>query len=350
MYIKRSPEIYKTRITFWMSFSSQLEPNEFLVLKDTTCHMAEQTAGKQIKIIPSAVRITNLNVYLEPYYGFEAPKKVSLSSITQFAQSTVNDCPVLDIICDDPSKSMHVYISEESNLKAFATILSQICGSTEEGQDYCNIFCRNLRKSICSFNSINDFYRNLNSKPIKDHDFMKISDSHIKDAISDINHAFEHSFNPFNIVADFMNSTPEIFFSLIIIIALFLSALFNYVTFGSFVSLLFVLLLVIIGLMKVTGNDIRLDKFDEKETIKPLQPYVKARNKFAENIEIRLLWKDPRSTLRLATFLLIVALMHVVFDPLFILFIALAGLAFVQRWDPFHVGSFSTMLSHLILW
>jgi hypothetical protein len=59
---------------------------------------------------------------------------------------------------------------------------------------------------------------------------------------------------------------------------------------------------------------------------------------------------DRSASVQLGAFFLMLLLLFLLFDPTFLLFGSLVGLAFLDRWSAFGIQPLSTLLSHLILW
>ena len=105
--------------------------------------------------------------------------------------------------------------------------------------------------------------------------------------------------------------------------------------------------------ISVTGTRRKaLEKLEvgDSDARQPMKAFVAASNQFREMIANRFFWYNRMESLEVVGFLVLVLLLFMIFEPYVLLIVSLVGLAFFDRWDPFHLGSLPTILSHLFLW
>ena len=330
-----------------------LEDGEFLVLDDESTHMVDPNE-KQIRFSPSILRLTNTRVIVEPFYEINRKVVAPLSRITTCAQNVYNECAVLDILCDNRLNDIHVFIPDEKRRFGFAAVLSSLCSASEQGQEKCNECALHLRRRRFACESLDDFYQSV-AAPTRDSsmsDFVFHEEALEKQHL-EITKSVIETLNPLNLFADFVETAPSLFFALMLVAAAFLTLVFRYISFGSLVCIIILILAVESGIY-LTGTPRRrvLEQIhvNEDDARKPMIAFVAASNQVRELIGNRLFWYNRTESLEVCAFMVLVLCLFHIFDPTVLLLVSLLGLAFFERWDPFERGSLPTILSHLILW
>ena len=332
-----------------MSTPEVLENGEFLILEDQTFH-AIGNAGLQIQITPTTLYLTNFHIFLEPQFDVEITRKIALSDITGFENKTVNDCPCLTVISEDAGQTINIFIPDESRKKAFQDIVQKLHAATKEGQEQCDKFALMVRRFIQDAPSLQEFYQNYNTKSTTEQEKENEEKEDLQKQKKLARKTVQTSLIPFNFFADFVETCPDIFFAFVLGVVGILSILFKFVSFGTFTSSLFFFCIIIFGIQKIRGIDISKDRIPPENAEKSIRGLLASNNAFLDQLDKRVFWKNPEATLELAKFFFVMTLLFFFCSPTFLLFISLVGLAFFDRWDPFHFGSLSTILSHLILW
>lgn len=331
-----------------MSTPEALENGEFLILTDDTFH-AIGNAGLQIQITPTTLYLTNFHIFLEPHFDVEITRKIALSDITGFENKTVNDCPCLAILSEE-DQSINIFIPDEVRKKAFQNIVQRLHSEIKTSQEQCDKYALMLRRFVQDASTLQEFYIKFNSKSAKEQEKEKEKKDDLMKQEKLAQKTVQQSLIPFNFFADLVETSPEIFFAIVLAAIGILSFLFTFVSFGTFTSFLFFFSIVMFGVKKILGENIRKVKIPPENADKSIRGILASNNKFLDQLDRRLFWDNPQATLELASFFLITTLLFVFCNPTFLLFVSLVSLAFFDRWDPIHVGSLSTILSHLILW
>lgn len=326
-----------------------LENGEFLILTDDSFHAVGQ-AGLQIQMTPSTLYLTNFNIYLEPQFDVEITRKIALSDITGFNETIVNDCPVLEITSEDVGQKIMIFIPDDTRSQAFPDILKNLQKMQQENQESCDKYALIIRRSVQEAASLDAFYKAINEHPPTDELLKQEQKVAQKIKAKKAEQNIQQSLIPFNFFADLVETSPEILFSAVVIIISFLSLIFQFISFGVFTCSAVFTFVVIFGLQKVIGKRAPIERIPPDDAEPSIRPLLASNNQFYDRIDNVFRWEDTRATLEVATFLLILILMFTLYDPAVLLFISLVGLAFFDRWDPFKLGSLSSLLSKLILW
>ncbi|OHT12274.1 hypothetical protein TRFO_17959 [Tritrichomonas foetus] len=332
-----------------MSTPEALENGEFLILIDDTFH-AIGNAGLQIQITPTTVYLTNFHIFLEPQFDVEITRKIALADITSFDNKTVNDCPCLAIVSEDAGQSINIFIPDEVRKRAFQDIVQRLHEEIRAGQEQADKYALIIRRFVQDAPSLPEFYSKYNSKPATEQEKEKEEKEDLKKQEKLARKTVQQSLIPFNFFADLVETSPEIFFAVVLAVGGLLSLIFRVVSFGTFTSFLFFFSILMFGIQKIFGRKITQARIPPENAEKSIRGILASNNKFLDQLDARVLWGSPHMTLELAAFFLIMTLLFVLCSPTFLLFISLSGLAFFDRWDPFRLGSLSTILSKLILW
>lgn len=324
-----------------MLLTDDLDEGEFLIVQDENAHMV-CVDGDQINFSPSIIRLTNLRVILEAKYEINRRMEVFYSDIKTVCQNTYNESPVLDIISAKEDKIVHVFIPDDKNRIAFASALSNLCSAGEENQEKCNRYGLLLQRRFQNCASIQDFYASVSHISLD-----------LADECAETEKEMTETLNPFNLFADFVDRWPELFFLAISAIAAILSIVFGFFSFGCTVCVLILSMMIVSGIRLIENRE-RSNLMDfninENDKRRPMKAFLASSNQFRDTLLKRLFWYDRHQSLEVARFMIIVLLLFMICDPAVLLIIALLGLAFFERWDPFKLGSFSAVLSRLILW
>ncbi|OHT15338.1 hypothetical protein TRFO_42575 [Tritrichomonas foetus] len=319
-----------------------------------------QLNDRQTQFLPATMNITNYNIIISLPSQSEI-KKIPISNISKFAQSIINECTVFDIFTSQEEVTK-IFISDTKPRSAVASILSQLCAANEQGQMICDTFSRELRLQILSYDSLDYYFHHYDEIPrIELSDLSdKQNDDYCKKkqrSETQIKETILLSLNPFNFFSDFVETAPDIFFALFILFIVLCTFIFNFITFGSFVCIVLLLMIAQTASHRIRhpSSHIQIEMNSEDENDKnyeknPLKSFVLSVQRFQRIAERRVFWKSRDETAEVASFLMLVLLLFLIFDPAFLLVLSLVGLAFFERWDPFGYGSLSTFLSHLILW
>lgn len=331
-----------------MSTPEALENGEFLILTDETFH-AIGNAGLQIQITPTTLYLTNFHIFLEPQFDVEITRKIALSDITGFENKTVNDCPCLAILSEE-DQSINIFIPDENRKKAFQGIVQKLHSEIKVSQEACDKYALMLRRFVQDAPSLQDFYTKINSKPATEQEKEKEKKDDLIKQEKLARKTVQKSLIPFNFFADLVETSPEFFFALVLAACGILSIVFHFISFGTFTSFLFFGSITLFGVQKIAGNNSHKIRIPPENADKSIRGLLASNNKFLDQLDRRIFWENPEATLEMANFFLVMTLLFVLCNPTFLLFISLAGLAFFDRWNPFNLGSLSTILSHLILW
>ena len=325
------------------AFPENLENGEFLILTDDSFH-AVGKAGLQIQLTPTTIYLTNMHIFLKPQFNIEMNREISIRDIAGFDNTSVNECPVLDILCENLGQSIHIFIPDETRQEVFYNIIKEMHSRMTNSEEECNKYSIMVRKKIQEYDSLQHFYDHfLKSKmdPTQDIDEKEKKINLVFDYL-------KYYFKPFDFVADIIDNDLKTLLYVFVVFVEILSIVFSYYSFGVFHACLCLLLLIFSGLKHFTK------KYDEFKYIQPdsvptpLKSYVKENNKFVESFEERFLWKNPQKSLEVAIFLVILALLFILFDPLFLLVFSLIGLTLLNRWNPLLISAFSNTISHMI--
>ncbi len=327
-----------------------LEDDEFLILEDDMTHMVDPS-DIQVKFSPSILRLTNTRVTLESCYEINRKVSAPLSKIATFAQNVYNECAVLDILCDNRLNNIHVFIPEAKRRFGFAQVLSGLCSASERGQKISNELALRLRRKRLSCQSLDEFYE-IVTTPTRENSMSELSEESRELQHKEITESVLETLNPFNVFADFVETAPSLFFTVMAVMAALLTLIFRYISFGVVVCNLF-MAIMIESAIRVAGTKRKeLEKLevDKDDTRKSVKLFVAACNQFRELIGNRFFWYNRIDSLEVLGFITLVFMLFMIFDPFVLLVVSLIGLAFFERWDPFHIGSLPAILSNLFLW
>ena len=327
-----------------------LEDGEFLVLDDDAVHMVDPNS-KEIRFSPAILRLTNTRVIVEAVYEINRKAIAPIARVSTCAQNIYNECAVLDIICDDASCNVHVFIPEVTRRLGFASVVSILCSASEQGQEKCNECAIRLRRKRFTCETLDDFYQSV-SAPTRENSMYEFPEETLERQHQEITKSVIETLNPFNLFADFVETAPSLFFAFMLVLAALLTLVFRYISFGSFVCVGIMTLLVESGIYLTGTTRKTLEKLqiNEDDTRISMTSFVASSNQFRELIGNRLFWYNRMESLEVVAFMALVLCLFHIFDPAVLLLVSLLGLAFFERWDPFHKGSLPTILSHLILW
>lgn len=326
-----------------------LENGEFLILSDDSFHAVGQ-AGLQIQITPTALYLTNFHLFMEPQFDVEITRKIALAEISGFVDAIVNDCPVLDIVSEDSGQTIHLFIPDDTRKAAFTSIVSRLLDGMKINQEACDKEALLLRRSYQTSESLQSFYETVVNGKTEEDEREEAQKEEKKEMKKKARETVHRSLVPFNFFADFVQTSHHLFFSVVVLIVGLLSRIFKFVSFGTFISGLFFILIVIFGLQKVRGKKYIGERISPDDAEPSVREFLASSNKFLDHVERRLFWGAPEATLEIVTFLLTLVLLFLLFDPVWLLLVSLVGLSFFDRWDPFGCGSLSTILSKVILW
>ena len=329
---------------------SFLASDEFIILQDDTCHLV-LGSGLQISFTPSLLYLTNRQICVKTSIGKPEVGSIFLNDIKNFEQKDVNGTNVLVITGKTSSQILRIsFISNDNNQLIFADILSKILASTEQSQDACDALSLSLQRRVKEAKSLQDFYSSFLS--IKDN----ITETPTSSTSTPQNSTIEiltnmtpTSIKLIDVVDDSINRSEILFFACLSTLAALLSILFHFVPFGVCVTFVLFVLVSRHGLRLLFGKTTHLMKVQiaDPKFEKQFHNLIVSYDKFWNSFEKRFLWKNRRYTMETAAFLLSASLLFLYFDPAFILTLSLIGLAFIERWDPLHIGSLSDILSKL---
>ena len=329
-----------------MISESSFENSEFLILKEDSFHAVGQV-GPQVQVLPAVVYLTNIHIYVEPTFEVEMTRKLAIADITGFSDSIVSDCPVLDVTCAESGQTVHLFIHDETRKRSFRAIVQQLVSSCLSGQSACDRVAIQLRRAVKNCATLQEFYELVAEKGVLNVESAASPEN------SDRSHAsrvrLARGLAPCAFFADCVETSPHLLFTALVLLAGVLSRVLHHVSFGSFVSANFLVLVVIFGIRRIAGGR-GPEKLAGDDAESAVREFLVATDEFASCVDERLLWGNPSKTLEVAALLLSLVLLFAFFDPAFLLLVSLVGLAFFDRWNPFGLGSLSTILSHLILW
>lgn len=332
-----------------MAGREELDNGEFLILTDDSVHVVGEDSV-QIQFTPATLYLTNNHIILDPHFNVEIVRKISLADVVRIAQTITNDCPVLDILCEESGQSIHVFIPDESHRLAFASILGQLRKHKEKSQKAGDRYAMNMRRSIQNSESLNSFYKAFNSAP--DYDQAKVLAKKEKKIAKErkVREALNNVLIPFNFVSDFLDICPEFFFAAATFGAVLLSFLFKYISPGSFLAAIFFFIILYYGKLQVTKKMKKTEKISPEDANPSLKQFVMAINQFQDHLNSYIKWGNSRETLKMVIFFLILGLLFIFINPTILLITSLIGLAIIERWNPLGFGSLPSLLSRLILW
>ena len=327
---------------------TELENGEFLILEDRTCHMVGQST-KQLQFTPSTLSLTNLHIFLNPQFDVEILRKIAISDITKFQQKTVDDSTFLEILSEDAAQSIKLFIPEETHRTAFVTLLNKLVSANELGQDKCNECALKYRRRLQMAPSLDAFYEMINSGP--DEESISEKRAHENELqMRQFTNYFENLFKFCDYFADVVETSSLFFFIPAIIIGGILTLIMRYVNFGVFLPFILLALIIYRAILKNIGTVKEHSEPDFSNSPPNIKEFMEPITSFRQDLKARFQWTLADPTLQTCEFLLVLIIMFQCLDTFFILVASLIGLAFFERWDPFHIGSLSKFLSHLILW
>ncbi|EAY07730.1 hypothetical protein TVAG_118110 [Trichomonas vaginalis G3] len=331
-----------------MSLQNELENGEFLIFEDGGCHMVGQ-AQKSVQYTPSTLSLTNLHIKLNPKYDLEIPRKIALRDITKFQEKVVEDAPVLEILSDDVSQTILLFIPEEPHRIAFVKLFQKLCAANNLGQDKCNECALRYRLQMKASKDLNQFYSNINSgneneSPIDQ--ILKPSDLSYYQLLS----SFHVVFTVCNFISDIQDTSPMLFFAVLITFLGIMNILAYFFGFGFLFAFVPLTAIIVIAILQRIGRWKSVPLPDYTDAPGNIKNFMQKIDEFRHIVKVRFVWGEPQITLQTCEFLLVMCLVFYFLDPFIILAISLIGLSFFERWDPFKLGSLSKLLSQLILW
>jgi hypothetical protein len=330
-----------------MPLPDPLPDGEFLILTERSFH-AVGKQGDNAQLSPITLWLTNFSLFIDPTFDMEVARKITVSHISGFECSVVNDIDVLQVLTGTHRNvKIHLFIPDETHKAAFQKLvdhLRQLLRHKRSTFDY----GRSLLHRVQSSESLDAFYK----------DFLKIdsTDNETDPRLSPEElettpqRVFALLFSISDYFADLLKTSSDLLVAGTAALILVLSVLFELMPFGLFMSALLLVFLIWTGVRKIFKKTEFHKPTEIARTEKSLTELVKAQNESLGTVDRRLFWLVPAETLELGAFVLVVLLLFVLFDPTFLLFLSLVGLAFFDRWDPLGFGSLSAILSQLILW
>lgn len=336
-----------------MRDQEDFENGEFLILEDKDCHLVGK-AGMQTQFTPSTLVLSNFHIFMYPQFDVEVMRKIAFSDITKFLQAVIDESPILDIVSEDESQTIHLFIPEENNRNGFVKLFQILCSQYDKSQQDCDQSALYYRKKLQDAGSIRAFYEQIINEPQPIFDEKEKEDKETTPSEEKPEMQFKPSYqkvlSAYDFVADLIDISPVLIFSALFILAAILSFVFKKLPFGIYVPLLLFSFICYTGIRKITGHKIDIEFVDAENAPFGLKSFSNTADSFIEKIKKRLFWEKPDSTIEIAEFLVVISALFAFFEPLFVLFITVVGLSFFDRWDPFRLGSLAALLSHLILW
>lgn len=326
----------------------ELQKGEFLIFEDKGCHMVGQSSAS-LQYTPSTLILTNFQIKLNPQFNVETPRKIALKNITTFEQKVVEDSTILQILSKDSTQSILLFIPDENHRTSFVKMFQKLLAANNLGQDKSNELAVKYSMQYRNSKDLNHFYENIKNagddeSPIDQ--ILKPSEFSYHQLLS----SFNVLFTICNYISDIQDTSPMLFFAVLIIFLSIVSIIVHFFNFGivfAFVPLSAIIAVGILQRLDRWKTDPKPDYTDSPNNIKQFMIKI---DDFRHDFTNRLTWGDAQSTLQTCEFLIAVCFVFYFLDPLVVLAISLVGLSFFERWDPFKLGSLSKLLSKLILW
>jgi hypothetical protein len=314
-----------------------LDSDEFIILRDPSCQAARMHQG-QYSFYPSVLYLTNRRVHISSLVPFVDPQFITLDSIHTSEICLFNDAVGIKLA---GSASVTFFLPETEHQELFLKLVSKLSSAAKSGQIDCDSIGLSVQRRFLQSASIGAFYTSAAGN--EDHFDGPPVESTEDEFLRSSPESFPVRMLAF--VIDVMNVGELFLIAFFFTILGLMSILFWLIPFG--VSSCGVIFLLMIR----HGFGMIFSKKPGRNLKRPSGEFgggsIKAFNQFVEAFRKRLLWRNPRRTLETVMFLLSTAIMFAFFDPAFVLFLSLVGLAFVERWNPFGFGHISEIFSNL---
>lgn len=332
------------------------ENTEFFILEDDSNFFIEVEDERQNNSFPVAITLTNLHIFAIPMFDVLKVRKISFNDISICLSNSKGDDHFLRILVDEPLPPLVLRLAskEEYILKSFADLFTKFNIELEKESENFNTIALYYKRLIQSYKTVNEFYFAMKkfNHNVVDIDYARknMPDSELIVVDYKINKELENSFKYFDFIGDMFCVSPNFYLYMLFPIIILFSFIFRYVCFGTLFPTIIFSILLLICINKARGEPISLSKLDIKDIPKAYQGPFNSYNEFITSVNNRILWENPDLSLEFAIFFLTLATLFLFLDTVFLLFVSIAMLAFIDRWDPVGLGSFSYLLSKLILW
>jgi hypothetical protein len=313
-----------------------LDTDEFIILEDATCHLT-LIQQDQFAFLPAVLYLTNRRVHLSPNYGSSDPVFMRLDSIQSTEVTAFDGTPGLKLI---GSTVLAFFIPDGTRCVPLNNIVQKLSAAAKDDQVDCDSIALSLQRRVIQSGSLDAFY----ASTVGDEDHFDGSPVDPTEAEALLS-TESFPIRLLNIVVDLMEVGDLFAIQFLFTILCLFSILFYFVPFGVSLCGIIFLLMVRHGFAMIFSKKPR--RRIAKSASEFLPGSMKSYDLFVESFRKRFLWRNPRRTLETVMFLLSTAVMFGLYDPAFVLFLALVGLAFVERWNPFGFGSISEIFSNL---
>lgn len=331
-----------------MSHQVELDNGEFLIYEDKGCHLVGQSSSS-LQYTPSTMYLTNFHIKLDPQFDVEIPRKIALRDITRFGQKVVEETEILQILSDDASQSISLFIPDEMHRNSFVKMFKKLCDAATLGQDKCNELAVKYRMQFRSSKDLNHFYENVNKDVENDSpidQILKPSEISYYQLLS----SFNVLFTICDYISDIQDTSPMLFFAVLITFLSLVSIIVYFFNFGIVFAFVPLSAIIAVGILQRLNRWKTVPRPDYTDSPNNIKQFMIKIDDFRHDFKQRLTWGDPHATLQTCEFLIAICFIFYFLDPLVVLGISLVGLSFFERWDPFKLGSLSKLLSKLILW
>jgi hypothetical protein len=333
-----------------MSAAIDLANGEFEVLTDNSFHIVGQQT-QQASISPIILHMTNRRVIIEPLLDAEHMHSILLSSITGFDRRVANDVSVL-VILFGAGELVQLYIPEEVREPVLQELVGYMRNLATQPPAIADKAALALHHMIQASATLQEFYAGYRGPPIIEAETQKVEEAEEDPKVKErfTMNVLRARFELFDFFANVIDISPVFLAAILLSTATALSFMLRWCSFGAFAGIVGMVVMIGAGIQKLFGVDPTVEEVPIEKVQNNLQPFFRASNQFHNEINRRVYWGDRSASVQLAAFFVVLLLLFVLFDPTFLLIGSLAGLAFVDRWNPFGIGPLSTLLSNLILW
>ena len=318
-----------------------LMSDEFVIIRDESCHLIHGS-GQQIALTPATLYLTNRKVYVEPQVPNVPPASLALEQIETTEETETNDCLCLWI-----NKSLTIFVPEHEHQVSFGELVMKLSAAAKREQIECDSMSLSLQRRFIEAKTLSRFYAQYKANKDNLVDEPPIeAEMDTLEMLQQINAA---PVRVVDVLTDFIGLGEFVPFALFITFIGVLAIVFVYVPLGVFVCGLAFLAIMKHGFSLIFSKTPRKDEFYKfaPRISRDFKAYIQSYEIFTNAFRKRFMWRNPRQTLETAMFLVSTAAMFAFCDPAFVLLIALIGLSYVERWNPFGFGSISEILTAL---
>lgn len=319
-----------------------LTSDEFVIIRDDSCHLIHKGETEQIVLTPATLFLTNRKVYVEPTVQPVPPASLALEQIDDIEETETNSC-----LCLRMNNTLTIFVPEHEHQISFGELVTKLAAAAKREQIECDSLSLSLQRRFIEAKTLSRFYAlykankdNLVDEPPIDAEMDTL------EMLQQINAA---PVRVVDVLTDFIGLGEFVPFALFVTFVGILAVVFVYIPLGVFVCGLAFLAIMKHGFNLIFSKTPRKDEFYKfaPQISRDFKAYIKSYELFTNAFRKRFMWRNPRQTLETAMFLVSTAAMFAFCDPAFVLLIALVGLSYVERWNPFGFGSISEIFTAL---